>query len=851
MRTFFIFSLICCCLICRAQTLNPPVFSHEGGFYALPFSLTLAPAQGGDTVYYTLDGSEPDRGSAVYSAPLQIQSRTGDTNVLSVIPTNFVQTGAWAYEVPQAEVFKATVVRARSYSGSSTPSVILTHTYFVDTLMSSRYQLPVVSLATAPENLFSDSSGLYVPGISYTGSDNTGNYFETGSSWERPLHFEYFTAGGLRSYATDATVRIHGGDTRLLPQKALRLYAGTFFNYPFFPDKDISSFKTLMLRNSGNDNTHTMFRDVFMSELARDMGSGLEYQSGFPVVVFIDGEFWGIHNLRERTDKYYIGSNGGTDPDNIDYLEKHGVVKEGDNLHYFQWYNYLETADMTLQAGYDYMKGMIDIADFIDYNIAQLYFANIDWPSNNRDYWRPRTAGGLWRWIIFDTDFGFGLESYNNYDNNTLVFATTPNGPTSPPAWNTNYPFATMQLRKMLQNSTFRNDFINRFADMLNTLFRSDTVTNRINSFEQRYATAMPEHIARWSKPQDMAGWHSNIEQLRSFAQNRPAYMRKYIMEYFNGTEPLSQDINDTSNITVTVNDSLMGHVVLSTIRPPAYPWSGVYFHAVPVPLKAKARTGYRFVAWAGTGITAPEIHVILQGDTTFTAVFEADPNYTPKLIFINEFMASNTSGLQDEYGEQDDWIEIFNPGYDTLDLAGFYITDDMSHPQKHQFVTGSTTTQIPPEGFVVLWADGTPAQGPLHLGFKLSGTGEAIALYDSTLTLIDAITFGTQSDNVSYGRFPDGYNNWHFFSIPTPGEPNSITSTPCTSATSTPLLYPNPTHGIIYLSSEASSIEIYNMLGQLILTHTQTSFINLEGLDKGVYFAGLNKKVIIKVIKY
>lgn len=851
MRLFLILTGICCFAVCRAQTLNPPVFSHGGGFYTLPFQLTLTPSQSSDTIYYTLDGSAPDRSSAVYLTPLQIQSRTGDTNVLSVIQTNFVQAGDWAYEAPQTEVFKATVVRARSFSGNSTPSAIATQTYFVDSFIFNRYALPVVSLVTDAANLFSDSTGIYVPGISYTGSDNTGNYFETGSNWERPVHFEYFSAAGAGNYATDATVRIHGGDTRLLPQKALRLYADTFFNYPFFPDKNISAFKTLMLRNSGNDNTHTMFRDVFMSELARDMGSGLEYQAGFPVVVFINGEFWGIHNLRERTDKYYIGSNSGADPDNIDYLEKHGVVKEGDNLHYFQWYNYLESADMTLQAGYDYMKGMIDIPDFIDYNIAQLYFANIDWPSNNRDYWRPRVAGGLWRWVVFDTDFGFGLESYNNYDNNTLVFATTPNGPTSPPAWNTNYPFATLQLRKMLQNSTFRNDFVNRFADMLNTVFRSDTVENRINNFEQRYATAMPEHIARWSKPQDMASWHSNVEQLRNFAQNRPAYMRKYIMDYFNETEPLSQDVSDTSAITVTVNDSLMGHVVLSTIRPPFYPWSGVYFHNVPVPLEAKARTGYRFVEWAGTGVSTPGIIVNLQGDTSFTAMFEADPNYIPKLLFINEFMASNTSGLQDEYGEQDDWIEIFNPGYDTIDLAGFYITDDLSQPQKHQFAAGYADTKIPPEGFNILWADGTPVQGPLHLGFKLSGTGESIALYDSTLTLIDAITFGTQSDNVSYGRFPDGYNNWRYFGVPTPGSPNSTAHIQNNTNDTVIRLYPNPTSGIIFLTHPASNVEIYDLLGHCLLTATNTRILNLDALGKGMYVARINKKLLVRLIKY
>jgi len=832
----------------QTNTLNPPIFSHQGGFYTTSFNLTLSSSNSNDTIFYTLDGSAPTQNSAFYTSPMLIESRASDPNVYSAIPTNYVQTGLWAYVPPAGNVFKATVVKARCFSGNNTPSETVTQSYFVDNNIQGKYNMPIVSLTTDPENLFSDSTGIYVPGVNYqAGDDGTGNYFETGTLWERPAYIEYFSITGNRELAQNTNIRIHGGDTRLLPQKALRLYADTFFSYKFFSDKNIVSFKTLMLRNSGNDNISTMFRDAFMSDLLPEMGSGLEYLAYQPVVLFIDGEFWGIHNLRERIDKYYISTNCNVNANSIDYLEKHGLIKEGDDLHYFMWYNFLESADMTIPSNYNYMSTMIDVDNFKDYNIAQIYFSNIDWPSNNRDFWRPKEQGGKWRWIVFDTDFGFGLESYSNYDNNTLVFATTPNGPTSPPSWNTNYPYATMQLRKMLQNNTFRNDFVNRFADMLNTTFKSNHVVDKINDFEQQYMSVMPEHINRWSKPATYNDWLANVEHLRVFAQNRPACMRKYIMDYFNEVENLSQDITDTSTITINVSDTAMGSVKLSTIRPLSYPWSGTYFHNVAVPLKAIAKQGYKFVTWLGTGITDSEIEIDLLSDTLFTAVFEIDTTYVPHLLFINEFMASNNSSIIDDYGEYDDWIELYNPNTDTIDIGGLYITDDLSTPQKHQIQANTNATKIPPFGYLLLWADGMTTQGPLHLNFKLSGTGEAIGIYDSTLTAIDSIVFGIQSDDISFGRFPDGNSYWRSFGTPTPGASNTVMS--INNKTNENFsIFPNPANGgFIYLSSEVKHIIIYNYLGQVVLSSEKTERIDLRDFQKGIYFACINNLFTLK----
>jgi hypothetical protein len=147
-------------------------------------------------------------------------------------------------------------------------------------------------------------------------------------------------------------------------------------------------------------------------------------------------------------------------------------------------------------------------------------------------------------------------------------------------------------------------------------------------------------------------------------------------------------------------------------------------------------------------------------------------------MLFINEFMASNNSasGIHDPHGDYDDWIEIYNLGDTSVDMAGMYLTDDLTNTTKFHIPTGySSQTTIPAHGFLVFWADDETAQGPLHTNFKLSGSGEEIGLYDTDgVTQIDAVVFGAQTTDISYGRYPDGEENWRFFPTPTPGAVNN-----------------------------------------------------------------------------
>lgn len=150
-----------------------------------------------------------------------------------------------------------------------------------------------------------------------------------------------------------------------------------------------------------------------------------------------------------------------------------------------------------------------------------------------------------------------------------------------------------------------------------------------------------------------------------------------------------------------------------------------------------------------------------------------APPVNTGNLV-VNEFLASNSSFGTDENGEHDDWIELYNRSSHAINIGGYRVTDNLGDHQKYVIPSDSpSATTIPPGGFLIIWCDGTPDQGPLHTNFKLSGTGEDIGLYDTTGEPVEEFTFAAQATDISYGRTTDGAATWQFFTTPTPGTSN------------------------------------------------------------------------------
>lgn len=608
-----------------------PKFSAEPGLYAASVVLAIADDDPQALITYTLDGSEPAESSPRYTAPLMLTDRRGAPAVLALIPTNFVQGTHASWRPPRGEIQKLNVVRARAFRAGCAPSAVATGSYLVSDHLATDCPLDVVSVVTPAPNLFADDIGIYVPGDTYAeGWVLTGNYFQEGDAWERPGHLELFS-GRETLISQDVGLRIHGGWTRYYPQKSLRIYARSAygesaFAYPLFPDLPYTSYQRFLLRNAGDDWGLCGFKEAAIHVIIGPLG--LETMSSRLATHFINGEYWGITDIRERIDRYYINRRFGVPEDDVVILENNATIDEGvsgDNTGYLALRNYVLTADMTSPASLEWVRQRMDIENYLTYVTAEIYCRNTDWPENNTRYWRRRLAqndlqappghDGRWRWIFYDADSGF-----STVETNTLVRSTDPAGP------NGENPWSTQLLRGLLRSPTFANAFINSFADHMNSTFMPARVIAIVDTFATACAPAIPAYYNRWDVTQN---WAVQVQQLRHFATNRPAIQRQHLIDYFHlvGTADVRVDVSVGFAGKVQVN-ALVIDENLPGLPDPAdpYPWTGIYFRGVPVTITAVANPGYRFLRWREDDDPQPS-RVVLPGTTpaVLTAVFGRD----------------------------------------------------------------------------------------------------------------------------------------------------------------------------------------------------------------------------------
>ncbi len=653
-----------------SEILDPPVFSAESGFFENPFDLDLSTSVSGATIIYTLDGSEPDENnlggttyqyknqypynpgdsfgafleesytSYQYIAPITVSDRSNLPNKISSIATSF---DYFPYYIPDEPIFKGTVVRAKVIKNGSMPSKTVTKNYFITDEGIDRFSLPVVSISLDEDLFFEYQNGIHVAGTDFdnwrmqnpneTVINPDANYNRSGDEWEVKGNFSFYKQGE-EILNQDIGIRINGGFTRTHPQKSLRLYArgeygASNFNYPFFDNQNYNSYKRLILRNAGNDAYATFFRDAFIQKTVSHLK--IDIQSYQPAITFINGEYWGILNMRERYDKHYFERVYGIEEDELDFLEYNGfLVQEGDYEHYADMLNYIENNNLQNYSNYNYVKTQMDTDNFTDYFITNIYARNTDWPHNNIEFFRKKTAtyepdapygqDGRWRWVLKDTDFGFGADGGPEaYQHNTLAFATSTGGDEA-----TNPEWSTLILRKLLENNSFKNNFINRFADLMNTTYLPERVISIINEMKSGIEDDILEHGQRWSSIGSMEQWNSNIEVMIQFANERAFYQRNHIREKFSIEENITVDLN--------ISDDAHGYIKINTIdiNPTTpgvsenpYPWNGIYFKNIPITLKAIAKPGFEFSHWSGASISPEEeITITPNGNIQLTAHF-------------------------------------------------------------------------------------------------------------------------------------------------------------------------------------------------------------------------------------
>ncbi|MBN2349049.1 MAG: CotH kinase family protein [Bacteroidales bacterium] len=672
------------------DSIGIPGFSHPGGIYSNTIELVLSCAEG-DTIYYTTDGSVPDYSSEIYTAPLSL-SFSG-------------------------------VIKAKILRQGSMPGQLAVNTYII----GADHNLPIVSVSTNPENLWDYNTGIYVEGPNANSADPHygANYW---NDWEKPAHIEFYEKSGLKAFELDAGIKIIGAWSRMSDQKSLAVIARKKYGtnkipYKIFQDKHLNEFKSLVLRNSGNDWNNTMFRDAMMTSLIRDFG--VDRQAYRPAVVYLNGEYWGIQNIREKINEHFLAANHNLDPDNISILETNGYVVIGSAADYNNMIGFIEAHDLRIQDNYEFVKSQMDVNNYINYQLSEIYFDNTDWPGNNIKFWKENSSNGKWRWIIFDTDHGFGPWDVQRYDHNTLEFALADDVYEWPnPTW------STYLFRSLMLNNEFKNDFINLFCDRLNTTFLPEKVKQHIDSLKQGIEDEIVAHLYKWNGSYDY--WASNVTNMKTFAQNRQQKVFGHIAGEF--------DLNPAKTIILNVNNSAFGRIKVNTIVPENYPWNGKYFGGVPFTITAMPRPDYRFTGWTGyVNSTAQSLEVNLTMDKIYTANFEYNGN-TFGPVVINEI---NYNSLESK--NTGDWVELYNISNVPLNLQYWKLRD----ATENSVFIFTEATIIKSGDFLVVCKDTSkfkslypevPCIG--NFPFGLSSLGDAVQLFDYKNQLIDSVYY-------------------------------------------------------------------------------------------------------------
>jgi hypothetical protein len=479
-----------------------PIFSIASAFYENAQNVELS-ANNGATIYYTIDGSFPTLQSSIYQAPISVD--------------------------------KTTVIRARALEGDKLLSYAKTQTY----LIGENTSLPVVSIATDDKYLNGDKVGIYTVGTNGAPAEGCeegpqiANFYQ---SWKRPANIDYFDENRVLGFSQEFDIKISGGCSRWLPEKSLSVKADSKYEYSslkykLFPHKNINKIKGFKLRSASQDWEGTMLRDAFMHQVIKD-DMDVEYQDYRPCVVFINGKYWGIHNIREKKNETFLAENHPeVDPKKVDILQEEGYVNEGHSTDYEALIAYIKDHSLVDTNNYNEVASKMDIENYIDYIVAETYFANMDWPYTNVRFWRDQN-GGKWRWILEDLDLALGEPWGDFIEKNMLeMLMSTENLTEQNPLW------STFLFRSLVKNESFKTRFKEKYNSYLNTTFQTDRVITVLDNMTAAIAPEIPRHVLKWKDGtqyvfKSFEEWNDNVLHLKDVIRGRNDVVRQELLAF-------------------------------------------------------------------------------------------------------------------------------------------------------------------------------------------------------------------------------------------------------------------------------------------------------------------------------
>lgn len=509
-----------------------PAFSLRGGMYTVAQTIGLHSDFGGE-IRYTTNGAAPDRTDPVYTTPLEISNTT--------------------------------VLRARIFMDGMIPGPVVTQSYFIDE-NSMGARLPVVSVTTHPDHFWDPEKGIYVQDFK--------------PEWEIPVNIELFENNGSdRSAFNEAAgMKINGLYSWQLPQKMLgvyfrKAYGSGKLDYKIVPQRPRRSYDNFALRASGSDWSYTLFRDV-LGQHATCAYMDVDIMGFKQAVVYVNGEYLGIHNIREKVDEDYIIASYGLEEGSIDMVENEDYAEAG-NLTAYKQLQVLLNTDLSNTANYNAVAEIVDIGNFTDYVITEMVTRNTS-ISHNVMAWKPKESG-KWRWILMDLDRGFF-----NAGSNFIDFYLDQQ---------------ELILSELFENEEYRAYFGKRLNAHLFTTFNPVRMKALIDEHAGAISMEVPKHIDRWMGTTSSYGdaipsfsyWQEEVENLKNFVEERPAALLSDLQNH---------GYPGIVNLTLEAFPAGTGNILVEGLKVPASLCSGPVTSGMGLQIEASAKPGYQFSGW-------------------------------------------------------------------------------------------------------------------------------------------------------------------------------------------------------------------------------------------------------------
>ncbi len=573
-------------------------FSLPHGFYPSGTNLSITTPSQNAEIRYTTDGSRPDENSILYTDAISLNS--------------------------------SQLIRASVLVEGFAPTQPVENFYLIE----NTHEIPVIHLHTNAENLWDDEKGIYIIGTNGKQGNCISENRNWNQEWKRDGKVSFYEANGNIGFEKEVEFKISGGCSRRQSMKSFNVFlkedeTTDYQMFPQLPHKDYRRFK---LRNSGSDYTQTMLRDGAIHEMLRGE-IDMDLMAYRPVVVYINGTYFGVYGLREFFNEDYIEQHHGISE--MDMVRNpwmyYQEVKEGDAIECDEFNAWMEENDLSTVENYTYFKENVDVNQMINYWLIQMYISNFDWPDNNMMIWRDRNnLNAKWRWMLYD------LDSSTNYgastslpEHNSLTHALYPNSEFWP-----NRPPSTLWLRKLIENEEFLNEFSQRHLSFGQILFAPNRVDNIVDSIANIFRPEMSAHIEFWNNaPEEWSmddrlpsggsveAWEDFLTQYKDFFKERFSFIPEHYKErlQFESTFELEINYDANSGGKVFLHDNKM--------KVP-YNYQGEYFKNRPLKIEAIADEGYVFVKWKEIDNRNAHIYFISENSQILTPIFVKETDF-------------------------------------------------------------------------------------------------------------------------------------------------------------------------------------------------------------------------------